>query len=715
VSGSSHITLDGLEAQKIEATGTSSDVTISRDWVNDGEVTLDPGGSGDVVSTNWVVGGITPATALISATDVANTDITSNTVEVYGGGTDGISVSGASTGVTMENNIVAYPVSDSSSGAEIAVDATAAAGTTADYNVVWPYSYGGDGTLVNAAYSWAGVDYASAAALYAATGQGKHDLNANPWLNPSPIGDVSTAPQNNSANSAAPGMLDTDMHGESCSGDPIVAVGGTGTPAYCARGAVQPVYTTTMSATATPVAALSVSLNSVLSQAVSDGGAQQYHESIDATPAVSYTVNWGDGTTETYAGTSTETYNTNTHTYAKIGTYTITDTVNLTTGSTISTTTSVTTTGSDYTPYGPSRILDTRKAIGAAKAPVRTGDYIKVKIAGVGSIPADATAVALNLTATDTTANGYLDAVPDGVGQDGSILNYLKGQTIANNAIVPVSSDGYIDIYNEGNSGGTADVLGDVSGYFTPTAASMYTSATEKRLLDTRHAIGAPKAKIAAGSDVPVTIAGADSIPSGVTAVAVHVTVTDATGNGWIAAEADGAGTPSTSILNYLTGQTVSNTVIVPVAANGGIELYNGGESGSVDLLADVTGYFSANGADAYVPITPFRAWDTRQDGNRLNPNGLSTYVLPAVDGALGLTLVTNLTVTDATANGYITAFPWQTPVPGTSSLNYLAGQTVAGLSIVAGTPTLQDIEVSNSSSGSADLIIDVFGYFANN
>jgi hypothetical protein len=712
VSGSSHITLDELKVQTIEATGTSSDVTISRDWLNAGGVKLDAGGSGDIVSTNWAQG------SYISATDVTNTAITSNTVEAFGTALQGITVSGASTGVTLENNIVAYPGTESGNEAEISVDAAAAAGTTADYNVVWPYPDGGSGAP-DMPYSWAGADYTDAAELYAATGQGEHDLTANPWLNPPPFGDVSTAPQDNSANSAAPGMLDTDMYGDSCTGDPIVAVSGAGTPAYCARGAVQPVYTTTVSAYATAVTASSASLSSTLSQSFSVGTNQEYGVHISTPPAVSYTVNWGDGTTETYPGSTTETSTADTHTYAKVGTYTITDTVNLTNGSTASTTTSFTTAGSDYTPYGPSRILDTRKGIGAAMAPVKTGDDIEVKVAGVGSIPADVTAVALNLTATDTTANGYLDAVPDGDGPQGSTLNYLKGQTVANNAIAQVSSDGYIDIYDEGDSGGTADILGDISGYFTPTTASAYTPATAMRLLDTRNAIGAPKGKIAAGSDVPVAIAGADSIPSGVTAVAVHVTVVDATGNGWIAAEADGAGTPSTSILNYLTGQTVSNTVIVPVAADGDIELYNGGASGSVDLLADVAGYFSADGTDAYVPIVPTRIFNSNS-GGALPPDGTLVNIplgqfpsSPVVsEFPANATMVTNLTVTQGQAGGYITVYPNGVTRPATSNLNYLKGQTVANLALLGTKDSFQDVDAYNNSTGTTDLIIDELGYF---
>jgi len=336
VSGSSHITLDELEITAAEVTGTSTDVTISRDWFRAAGVTVDAGSSDDVISTNWFIG----EGGSISVADSANTAITSNTLEAGGTTSDAINVSGASsTGVTIENNILAYPGATTGNAAEIAVNADAAkAGTKVDYNVVWPVQDGGAGGLREAAYSWAGVDYASSAALYAATGEAKHDLTENPWFNPAPYNDVSIAPQNNSANSAAPGMLDTDIYGNPCVGDPIVAAGGAGTSPYCARGAVQPEYTTTVSASATPVTALSVSLNSALNQTVDVDGTQ-YGVYIEGPPAVSYTVNWGDGTTKTYAGSSTHSNTADTHTYAKMGTYTITDTADFSNGTTAVTTT----------------------------------------------------------------------------------------------------------------------------------------------------------------------------------------------------------------------------------------------------------------------------------------------------------------------------------------------------------------------------------------
>lgn len=715
VTASSHITVDSIAAtgpsEGVEVTGDSSDVTVTRSFLygQTGGILVEPGSSGDVISTNEVISGAVG----ISVEGAADTAITSNTVWGSNAPTGLIGISADSTGTSIENNIVDFTEVLAGPSYGISVDSTSAAGTTEDYNVVSPSQvYGSPGE--ESAYAWAGAAYTSQSAFTAATGQGKHDSLDSPQFNPTPYTNEITAPQINSANSAAPGILGTDLYGYPCMIDPVVAVSGAGSPAYCARGAVQQAYTTTVTPSAIPTGALSVNLNSAMSQT---SVVENTPISIQSapTPAVSYVVNWGDGTTSAPApGSATTADTTITHTYARTGTYTITDTAKLTDGTTAVAGTTFTTAGSGYTPVGPQRVLDTRKGIGAPSAKVAAGQDVNLKLAGIDGIPANATAVALNLTVADATGNGYLAAVPTGDGVATSNLNYRAGQTVANTVIVPVAN-GSITIYNEG--AGSADLIADVSGYFTQGTGDGYAATPLKRILDTRSGNGAPKAKVAANSGVPVTIAGADSIPAGVTAVAVHVTVVDTTGNGWIAAEPDGAGTPGTSILNYLKGQTISNTVIVPVAVDGKIELYNGGNT-PVDLIADVSGYFSPGSIAAYVPIDPFRDWDSRQDYDFLPANGSQTYELDIPNYSpytipAGASVITNITLTDETANGYITAYPYGTAKPTTSNLNYAKNQTIAGLSILNTTGVENNITVYNQSPGTSDIILDVFGYFA--
>ena len=104
-------------------------------------------------------------------------------------------------------------------------------------------------------------------------------------------------------------------------------------------------------------------------------------------------------------------------------------------------------------------------------------------IAGRGGVPASGVgSVALNVTATNPTSNGYLTVWPTGQPQpNASNLNFVAGQTIPNMVIVPLGAGGQISIFNET---GSTDVIVDVLGWF-PTGPS-FTGLTPARLLDSR-------------------------------------------------------------------------------------------------------------------------------------------------------------------------------------------------------------------------------------
>ena len=85
---------------------------------------------------------------------------------------------------------------------------------------------------------------------------------------------------------------------------------------------------------------------------------------------------------------------------------------------------------------------------------------------------------------------------------------------------------------------------------------------------------------------------GHGGIPTtGVSAVAVNVTVTQPSSYGNIAVYASGTATPDTSNLNFTPGQTTPNLVIAPVGSDGMIALTNN-SSGTVQLIADTSGYY---------------------------------------------------------------------------------------------------------------------------
>ncbi len=418
------------------------------------------------------------------------------------------------------------------------------------------------------------------------------------------------------------------------------------------------------------------------------------------------------------------------HAYAKPGTYTVTVTVTDALEEYVSTSVSVTTAGSDYTAYGPLRLLDTRNGTGAPKAKLTSAAPIKLRIAGNGKIPASATAVTLNLTLTNATGNGNIVAYPDGSTVQTSNLNYSAGQTVANLAIVPIGPDGYVDLAKQGP--GAVDMIADVEGYFTRTAASGYTATSSPtRILDTRTAVGAPKRPLTSATPIKLQIFTRGGVPAGVTAVALNLTLTDSAGSGDVSAYPDGTTRPTASNLNYSTGQTVANAAIVPVGKDGYIDLVKQGP-GSVDVIADVEGYYGTTGSGAYVPVSPLRLLDTRSAswGQGPLPKGDYIYMPLAYDSdSVQLTnvigFVLNTTVTNTSGNGFLTVAPdpntlaayqagsavWPA-APNASNLNWTKGQTIPNL-VQASTGTTGIIDFWNlGNSSRIDLIVDAFGYY---
>ena len=258
----------------------------------------------------------------------------------------------------------------------------------------------------------------------------------------------------------------------------------------------------------------------------------------------------------------------------------------------------------------PARICDTRagnpsglsgvaqtQCEGAVASP---GTPIDVAVAGLGGVPSTGVeAVVLNVTATDASSPGHLTVYSaDDVQPLASNVNYTAGEVVPNRVIVPLGSDGSVDILS---SAGDPGVVVDVSGWFTDrsdasAAGTEFTPAvTPIRICDTRTgpASATPCAgnTLGAGSVLPVTVAGVDDIPAGVTAVVVDITATDTTTMSHLSAYPAGYRLPDVSDLNWTAGRTVSNFDVVDVGPGNLIYLEN--LAGSADVVVDLVGWFS--------------------------------------------------------------------------------------------------------------------------
>ncbi|MFJ5925582.1 hypothetical protein ACIQF6_23535 [Kitasatospora sp. NPDC092948] len=361
---------------------------------------------------------------------------------------------------------------------------------------------------------------------------------------------------------------------------------------------------------------------------------------------------------------------------------------------------------SRYVPLTPSRLLDTRDGTGAPKARVGAGGTVGLQVTGVPAT--GVTSVVLNVTAVDPSEDGHLTAGRS----DLPGLTFAAHRTTANQLTVPVV-DGKVDLRNDT---GTVDLVADLAGYYTDAAdqGSALTPITPARFLDTRDGTGAPKARVGAGGTVALQVAGVKGIPAdGVTAVVMNVTAASPTATGWVTAYPDGQPLPATSNLNFTAGRTVANLVTVPVV-NGKVDLRN--STGTVDLIADVAGYYSATGTSTFSPAAPLRLLDTRDGtGARQGALGAGGIVSTQVAGVGGVpdgatAVLLNVTATDPTDTGWLTAYPHGTDRPGTSSLNWTAGQAVSHQVLV---PVVDGRVTFYNSTGSVNVTADLTGWFS--
>jgi hypothetical protein len=389
--------------------------------------------------------------------------------------------------------------------------------------------------------------------------------------------------------------------------------------------------------------------------------------------------------------------------------------------------------GGRYVPLPPARIADTRPGSGQPNAGQTLGQQssVDVQVTGAGGVPTSGVlSFYLNVTETDATAPSYLTVYPSGQARpNASNLNFDAGETHPNLVQVPVGPDGKVTVFN---AAGSVDVVVDVEGYAAAPGAAgdLFQALAPSRLVDTRTGSGSQGAGSPLGAQQAMAFqaTGQGGVPpSGVGAVVLNVTATDATAPiSYLTAYPAGQARPTASNLNFRAGETVANRVVVPVGAGGQVSVYNA--VGSTDVVVDVNGWFadstSASGV-ALHPLAPTRVFDSRAGsglpGAGQTP-GPSSVTAVQVAGAGGVppmagpgaptAVVLNVTVTDTTAASYFTVFPSDSSVvPLASDLNWSPGLTIPNL-VVAKVGADGKVYAFNAA-GNADVVVDVLGYYS--
>jgi hypothetical protein len=320
--------------------------------------------------------------------------------------------------------------------------------------------------------------------------------------------------------------------------------------------------------------------------------------------------------------------------------------------------------------------------------------------------------VVVNVTATASTAGGYLTVYPTGTARpNASNLNFTPGSTVPNLVTAKVGTGGRITIYNDS---GSTHVIGDVVGWYGTAAASggsRFVPISPTRVYDSRFDPAGPFwGGEPDGVSLPVPIPN-------VSAVMLNVTATGPTTAGYLTIWPGNQAQPNTSNLNFVRGQSVPNMVVVPIDDDGSIGIFN--SAGLTDVIIDVVGYFSSDlpGASAFTSAAPVRALDTRTGtGGPAQPIGANSSIDVAMTGHNGIpndavAVLANFTAAAPTAGGYLTTWPQGIARPGASTLNFSANQTVANLAVVPVGDT-GAISIYNAS-GSTHTIADVNGWFS--
>lgn len=348
---------------------------------------------------------------------------------------------------------------------------------------------------------------------------------------------------------------------------------------------------------------------------------------------------------------------------------------------------------------GPARLVDTR--ISHTRRAARS--TMAVQVLGLKAVPASGvSAVVLNITAVNPAAPGYLQAYPAGGARPTtSTVNYVRGVTVANQAIVTVGTGGKINVYTYA----ATDLVIDVTGYFR--AGSSYSATTPHRLLDTRQGVVHPSAK----STMTLKVLGTAGVPSsGVAAVVLNFTVVNPSRSGFGQVFPTGANRPTTSTLNYDGGETVAGMAIATVGSGGRVSLYT---YAAADLIVDVSAWIPAG--TTYTAGTPVRMLDTRYGVGApkmaIPAGGTVTLKIAGKQGIpAGVTAIEgNLTAVLPNRPGNLLAYPAGDAVPTTSVVNYRTGDTVAN------STTLRvgaNGSISIKTYSATNIIFDVTGYW---
>ena len=402
-------------------------------------------------------------------------------------------------------------------------------------------------------------------------------------------------------------------------------------------------------------------------------------------------------------------------------------------------------TAGSFHPTPPTRILDTRKPLGFF-GPVPSGDGRNpspdpitrrlatanhdLQVTGRFGIPASGvSAVLLNLTAVSAgmPSPGWLSVGPKpprvgdvfndqasyGAFASTSNLNIDSGDPVPNLVLARVGAGGKIRF---SNLLGPTHVIADVAGWFgtggAHTDGAGFAGVVPSRVMDSRLGVGGPQARFAPGESRTLRVRGVAGVPANAESVVVNITSAGSTGSGYVTAYPDGTPVPDASNLNMTAGSVRANTSVVKIGANGAIRLFVADTD--ADLVVDILGSFGPYGGNV-TAIAPERLMDSRT-GVGTTATKFAPYESRSVQIAgrgsvpgWATAVIANVTATNTTSVGYLTAWPTGSTQPLASNLNFMPGQNVPNL-VMLKLGAGGQLSIFNEL-GNNDVVLDVMGY----
>lgn len=231
---------------------------------------------------------------------------------------------------------------------------------------------------------------------------------------------------------------------------------------------------------------------------------------------------------------------------------------------------------------------------------------------------------------------------------------------------------------------------------------------------------------------IPVTVPSGVAkcgIPASAKAAALNFVVFDPSSNGNLKTWLGDWPPPNTSTVNFTPANSPrSNNAIVRIAPNGSVAAMPSlADAGSTHLIVDAYGYYAADDTPAagargpynYTPVTPCRAYDSR---NSVALSSGEVRYFPLNRVACGLpagpaAIAGNLAILGSTAGGNASLFSSALGVPTeASTINFRPDMNLAnGAAVELGGRASDDLglKYAPATTATANFLLDVSGFFS--